>query len=60
MRKGRTAQQISMWVSVADLKRADVLRPTIAKEATLGRVTKSEVLRMAITRGLAALEQEYK
>lgn len=60
MRKGPTAQQISMWVSVADLKRTEHLRPKIGKGSTLGRVSRSEVLRLAITRGLDALEQEYR
>jgi hypothetical protein len=41
------------------LKRADRLCAKLAKEPMM-RVTRSTVLKMAIARGLDALEQEYK
>jgi len=56
-------EQISVWVMVEDLRRADRLIPRLAKDrllATSGRITRSTVLRFALTRGLDVLEQEHK
>ena len=56
-------QQISVWVLAADLRRADSLVRRVAKDrmaASLGNVTRSTVLRLALSRGLEALEKQYK
>ncbi len=45
------------------LSRADVLLPLIAQDAelrTFGRVSRSSVLRLAVLRGLEALETQYR
>jgi hypothetical protein len=45
------------------LKRADALRAKVAKDADSvafgGRISRSTVLRLAIVRGLEALEKDY-
>jgi len=44
-------------------RRVEALRPKIAKDravATLGKVTQSTVLKLALLRGLDVLESEYK
>jgi hypothetical protein len=62
-RKEPTQRQISTWVMTEDLQRAAELAPKLAKNplvAAVGRVTRSTVLRLAITRGLDVLEKEHK
>jgi hypothetical protein len=44
-------------------KRIDRLMPRISKDSTLatfGRVSRSSVVKLALLRGVAALEAEYK
>lgn len=56
-------RQISVWILAEDLRRADKLVAKMAKDTRLagvGQVTRSTVLRLAVTSGLDALEQEYK
>lgn len=64
MAKGEAErQQISVWVIADDLRRADALVSKIAKDrsaAAVGRVTRSAVFRLALSRGLEVLEKEYK
>lgn len=55
-------EQITIRVNKDALKRADALARKVAKDsgvAALGRVTRSTVLKLAIARGLEALEAEY-
>ena len=45
------------------LSRADVLRPLVAQDEELrafGRVSRSSVLRLAVLKGLEALEAQYR
>jgi len=63
MRKGATDKKLSLRVTAEVLKRADALRGKIAKNPSvvpLGLVTQSTVLKLALLRGLDALEAEYK
>jgi hypothetical protein len=63
MRKGSADQKLSLRVTADVLKRADMLRTRIAKNPNvvpLGRVTQSTVLKLALLRGLDALEAEYR
>jgi hypothetical protein len=64
MKKNEPTQiQISTWVMKNDLRRAEALVPKLAKHplvAATGKVTRSTVLRLAITRGLDTLEKEHK
>lgn len=64
MKKNEPAQiQVSTWVMKDDLRRAEALVPKLAKHpliAAVGNVTRSTVLRLAITRGLDVLEKEHK
>jgi hypothetical protein len=63
MRKGSADRKLSLRVTADVLKRADALRGPIAKDPNvipLGQVTQSTVLKLALMRGLAALEAEYK
>lgn len=55
--------QTSVWLSGEDLRRADALVRKVAKNpviASTGRVNRSAVLRLALTRGLEVLEKEYR
>jgi hypothetical protein len=57
------APLLSVRVSPEVLKRADRLIPKIGRDpsvTTIGNVTRSTVVKLALTRGLEALEQEYK
>jgi hypothetical protein len=61
--KGTADARVSIRVPRDVLKRTEGLRPKIAKDrsvAMLGKVTQSTVLKLALLRGLEALEQEYK
>lgn len=54
--------QIAVRLPGETIRRMDALRTKLAKDATvgaLGRVTRSTVLKLALARGLDALEQEY-
>lgn len=62
MRKSATGK-LSLRVTPDVLRRASTLRPKLAKDPAvnpLGRVTQSTVLKLALLRGLDALEQEYR
>jgi len=55
-------QQISVWVMAGDLTKADKLVPKLGRDpavANVGKVTRSTVLRIALSRGLEALTKEY-
>lgn len=55
--------QIAIRVPPDALRRADTLRPRLARDQTLGalgKVTRSTVLKLAMVEGLAVLEQRYK
>jgi predicted DNA-binding protein len=57
------SEQISIRVPVEALKRAEALKKPIGKNASiaaLGKVTRSTVLKLALIRGLDALEKEYR
>lgn len=61
-KKQPTQTQIATYVMTDDLRRADALVPKLAKHpvlAAMGKITRSTVLRLAITQGLDALEKEY-
>jgi hypothetical protein len=54
---------LSVRVSPEMLKRADRLIPKVSRDpavTTIGRVTRSTVVKLALMRGFDALEQEYK
>lgn len=54
--------QISLRVRQSDLERADALADLLAKTdlaLALGEMSRAGVLRIALARGLAALETEY-
>jgi hypothetical protein len=60
--KGTADARVSIRVPREVMKRAEGLRPRIAKDrsvAMLGKVTQSTVLKLALMRGLDALEREY-
>jgi len=55
--------QLVLRVQASIAKRADELRPRVARDPNLsavGRISRSTVLKLALLRGLAVLEQEYK
>jgi len=61
--KGTADARVSIRVPREVLRRAEGLRPRIARDrsvAMLGKVTQSTVLKLALLRGLDALEAEYK
>ena len=61
--KGTADVRLSLRVPRDLGRRVETLRPKIAKDrsvATLGKVTQSTVLKLALLRGLDALEQEYR
>lgn len=61
--KGTADARISIRVPRDIVKRAEAIRPRMAKDraiATLGKVTPSTVFKLALLRGLEALEAEYK
>lgn len=61
--KGTADVRLSLRVPRELVKRVDGLQPKIARDraiATLGKVTQSTVLKLALLRGLEALEAEYK
>jgi hypothetical protein len=62
-KSGVERKQTSLWVLASDLKRADKLTKRIAanpEASSIGDVTRSAVLRLALTRGLTELEKQYK
>ena len=63
MRKGSADKKLSLRVTADVLRRADALRLKVARNPNvlpLGQVTQSTVLKLALLRGLDALEAEYK
>lgn len=55
--------QLVIRVQASVAKRADDLKAKVARDRNLsavGRITRTTVLKLALTRGLEALEQEYK
>jgi len=61
----RTRNRTPLSVRIPDdlARRLDRLVPKIAKDqnlATLGRVSRSAVVKLALLRGVAALETEYR
>ena len=57
------APLLSVRVSPEMLKRADRLIPKLGRDtavSTIGNVTRSTVVKLALLRGLDALEREYK
>jgi hypothetical protein len=61
--KGTADVRLSLRVPRDLNRRVESLVPKIAKDravATFGKVTQSTVLKLALLRGLDALEQEYK
>jgi len=61
--KGTADARVSIRVPRELVKRAEALRPRVAKDrsiAMLGKVTSSTVFKLALMRGFDALEQEYK
>lgn len=63
MGRGTADVRLSLRVPRDLVRRVEGLRPKIAKNravATLGKVTQSTVLKLALLRGLDALEAEYK
>ena len=62
MRKELAEHRLSLRVTNDTLKRADAVAARMAKHpnvAALG-ITRSAVIKLAITRGLEVLEREYK
>ncbi len=54
---------LSVRVSPELLKRADKLIARVGRDTavtTIGRVTRSTIIKLALVRGLDALEQEYR
>lgn len=51
--------QVAVRVSMADLDRASALVDAVAASLPPGTITRATVLRMALLRGLEALEAEY-
>jgi hypothetical protein len=61
--KQEVGKLVAIRVAPDILRRADKLLPKIAGDrtlATVGRITRSTVLKLALMRGLDALEQEHK
>jgi len=59
----RASVQLVLRVQASIAKRADELRPRVARDPNLsavGRISRSTVLKLALLRGLDVLEQEYK
>ena len=55
-------EQISLWVMSDDLTQADAIASRMAldrRAAEHGKVTRSTVLRIALSRGLEVLAKEY-
>ena len=62
-RNAPAEHKLSLRVTVDMIKRADALRPRLARDPTLaalGQVSRSAVIKLAIARGLEVLEHEYK
>ena len=62
-RSGGPTRQVALRLPPDVLRGAAALRPRIAARpdvAVLGRVTATTVLKLALARGLDALEQEYR
>ena len=60
--KGTADARVSIRVPRELVRRAEALRPRVAKDrsiAMLGKVTASTVFKLALMRGFDALEQEY-
>jgi len=61
---GPPTELIALRVPPDLLRRADALKGSLARDATLaavlGRITRTTVLRLALTRGLDLLEQERR
>jgi hypothetical protein len=63
MRKTGKAPLLSVRVSPETLKRADRLIPRLSRDpaiTAIGNVSRSTVVKLALMRGLEALEAEYK
>ncbi len=63
MPTARDLAHLTLRLPHAHVARLEALVPKIADApelATVGRVTRSDVLRLAVLRGLAALEEEYQ
>lgn len=61
--KGRYGTPVAVRIPNDLAKRIDRLMPRISKDSTLatfGRVSRSSVVKLALLRGVAALEAEYK
>jgi len=61
--KKEAGTQVGVRLPADVIRRVDALRGKLAKDATLsalGAVTRSTVLKLAVTRGLDVLEKEYK
>lgn len=59
----RSRTPLSVRIPDELTRRLDRLIPRIAKDqnvSTMGRVSRSAVVKLALLRGVAALEQEYK
>jgi len=62
-KKSEAGAQTAVRLPPEMLRRAEALVSKMAKDPTLsalGRVTRSTVLKIAVARGLQALEQQYK
>jgi hypothetical protein len=57
-----TGRLLAFRVPAEAIRRADALRPRVARDpsvAAVGRITRSAILRMALMKGLEALEVQY-
>jgi hypothetical protein len=62
-RKGRYGTPVSVRVPEDLARRLDKLISKVGKDpdvATLGKVTRSSIVKLALLRGVAALEAEYR
>jgi hypothetical protein len=55
--------QVTVWLMAEDLRRADALIPKLATDRLVttlgGKITRSTVLRLALTHGLDDLERQH-
>jgi hypothetical protein len=62
MAEKRYGVPVTVRIPVELAKRLDRLKPKVGKDATLttfGRVSRSSIVKLALLRGVAALEAEY-
>jgi hypothetical protein len=62
-KKTSVMTQVALRIPTEALKRADALIPKVARDSTvaaLGEITRSTILKLAVMRGLDALEKEHK